>query len=151
MAPVTSVLTVLLVGRLMVLLHFLLGLHPRVYFLLFSKHPLICLLAAKCFSFIGGNIKRRGRTLSAYYPISPALRSKLVPTRLPLHASCHPAPSLTMRCTTFCFRWARNQFSSQGGKPLWIDPHDPSIHHIFIDDNIRLDDADTIVHPQVGG
>lgn len=45
--------------------------------------------------------------------------------------------------------WARNQFSSRGGKPLWIDPHDPSIHHIFIDDNIRLDDADTIVHPQV--
>lgn len=45
--------------------------------------------------------------------------------------------------------WARNQFSSRGGKPLWIDPHDPGIHHIFIDDNIRLDDADTIVHPQV--
>ncbi|TRZ21922.1 hypothetical protein HGM15179_005211 [Zosterops borbonicus] len=45
--------------------------------------------------------------------------------------------------------WARNQFSSQGGKPLWIDPHDPDIHHIFIDDNIRLDDGDTIVHPQV--
>ncbi|XP_049682899.1 uncharacterized protein LOC126049859 [Accipiter gentilis] len=45
--------------------------------------------------------------------------------------------------------WARNQFSSRGGKPLWIDPHDPSIHHIFIDDNIRLDDEDTIVHPQV--
>ncbi|XP_056357807.1 uncharacterized protein LOC130258449 isoform X2 [Oenanthe melanoleuca] len=45
--------------------------------------------------------------------------------------------------------WAKNQFSSQGGKPLWIDPHDPDIHHIFIDDNIRLDDGDTIVHPQV--
>ncbi|XP_067159469.1 uncharacterized protein [Apteryx mantelli] len=45
--------------------------------------------------------------------------------------------------------WARNQFSSQGGKPLWIDPHDPSVHHIFFDDNIRLDDTDTIVHPQV--
>uniref|UniRef100_A0A8C3BYJ8 Uncharacterized protein n=1 Tax=Cairina moschata TaxID=8855 RepID=A0A8C3BYJ8_CAIMO len=45
--------------------------------------------------------------------------------------------------------WARNQFSSQGGKPLWIDPHDPSVHHIFIDDNIRLDDTDTIVCPQV--
>ncbi|KAK4815315.1 hypothetical protein QYF61_026220 [Mycteria americana] len=45
--------------------------------------------------------------------------------------------------------WARNQFSSQGGKPLWIDPHDPGVHHIFIDDNIRLDDADTVVHPQV--
>nr|XP_009934952.1 PREDICTED: kelch domain-containing protein 8B [Opisthocomus hoazin] len=44
--------------------------------------------------------------------------------------------------------WARNQFSSRGGKPLWIDPHDPGVHHIFIDDNIRLDDADTIVHPQ---
>ncbi|XP_062977696.1 uncharacterized protein LOC134395464 [Elgaria multicarinata webbii] len=45
--------------------------------------------------------------------------------------------------------WSRNQFSSQGGKPLWIDPHDSSIHHICIDDNIRLDDSDTIVHPQV--
>ncbi|XP_030314332.1 uncharacterized protein LOC115598998 [Calypte anna] len=45
--------------------------------------------------------------------------------------------------------WAKNQFSSRGGKPLWIDPHDPDLHHIFIDDNIRLDDADTIVHPQV--
>ncbi|KGL99276.1 hypothetical protein N301_01342, partial [Charadrius vociferus] len=45
--------------------------------------------------------------------------------------------------------WARNRFSSRGGKPLWIDPYDPNVHHIFIDDNIRLDDADTIVHPQV--
>ncbi|KFW82111.1 hypothetical protein N305_03877, partial [Manacus vitellinus] len=45
--------------------------------------------------------------------------------------------------------WARNNFCSRGGKPLWIDPHDPDVHHIFIDDNIRLDDADTIVHPQV--
>ncbi|XP_044307954.1 uncharacterized protein LOC123034573 [Varanus komodoensis] len=45
--------------------------------------------------------------------------------------------------------WARNQFSNQGGKPLWIDPHDSSTHHICIDDNIRLNDSDTIVHPQV--
>ncbi|XP_061864394.1 uncharacterized protein LOC133626840 [Colius striatus] len=45
--------------------------------------------------------------------------------------------------------WARNQFSSRGGKPLWIDPHDPDVHHIFIDDNIRPDPADTIVDPQV--
>ncbi|EOB02904.1 hypothetical protein Anapl_16648 [Anas platyrhynchos] len=45
--------------------------------------------------------------------------------------------------------WARNQFSSRGGKPLWIDPHDPSVHHIFIDDNICLDDTDTIVCPLV--
>ncbi|XP_019360429.1 PREDICTED: uncharacterized protein LOC109289026 isoform X2 [Gavialis gangeticus] len=45
--------------------------------------------------------------------------------------------------------WARNHFSCQGGKPLWIDPHDPDVHHICIDDNIRLDDSDTIVCPQV--
>nr|XP_020651026.1 uncharacterized protein LOC110079907 [Pogona vitticeps]XP_020651027.1 uncharacterized protein LOC110079907 [Pogona vitticeps] len=45
--------------------------------------------------------------------------------------------------------WARNQFSIRGGKPLWIDPHDTSVHHICIDDNIRLNDSDTIVHPQV--
>ncbi|XP_042308614.1 uncharacterized protein LOC121922829 [Sceloporus undulatus] len=45
--------------------------------------------------------------------------------------------------------WAKNQFSSKGGKPLWIDPHDANTHHIFFDDNIRLNDSDTIVHPQV--
>ncbi|XP_061474841.1 uncharacterized protein LOC133380810 isoform X2 [Rhineura floridana] len=45
--------------------------------------------------------------------------------------------------------WAKNEFSSQGGKPLWIDPYDASVHHICIDDNIRLNDSDTIIHPQV--
>uniref|UniRef100_A0A8D0GFM2 Uncharacterized protein n=1 Tax=Sphenodon punctatus TaxID=8508 RepID=A0A8D0GFM2_SPHPU len=50
---------------------------------------------------------------------------------------------------SLCSRCARNQFSSLGGKPLWIDPHDWSVQHICIDDNIRLDDSDTIVHPQV--
>ncbi|XP_053151685.1 uncharacterized protein LOC128344810 [Hemicordylus capensis] len=45
--------------------------------------------------------------------------------------------------------WATNQFSSKGGKPLWIDPHDATTHHICIDDNIRLNDFDTIIHPQV--
>lgn len=68
-----------------------------------------------------------------------------VPTLLPSPAS------LTARCPSCCSRWARNQFSSRGGKPLWIDPHDPSVHHIFIDDNICLDDTDTIVRPLVGG
>uniref|UniRef100_H3AQ08 Si:dkey-32e6.3 n=2 Tax=Latimeria chalumnae TaxID=7897 RepID=H3AQ08_LATCH len=45
--------------------------------------------------------------------------------------------------------WAHNHFTSKGGKPFWISPHDSSIQHIFIDDNIRLNDADTIVYPQV--
>lgn len=45
--------------------------------------------------------------------------------------------------------WARHGFTSEGGKPLWVDPFDPSVHHIFIDDNIRPDDGNTIVNPQV--
>ncbi|KAL8212826.1 UNVERIFIED_CONTAM: hypothetical protein K2H54_058958 [Gekko kuhli] len=45
--------------------------------------------------------------------------------------------------------WASNQYSSRGGKPLWVDPHDANIHHICIDDNIRLNDSDTIVHPRM--
>ncbi|XP_077181004.1 uncharacterized protein LOC143831680 [Paroedura picta] len=45
--------------------------------------------------------------------------------------------------------WASNQYSSRGGKPLWINPHDTNIHHICIDDNIRLQDSDTIVHPRM--
>ncbi|XP_051777126.1 uncharacterized protein si:dkey-32e6.3 isoform X2 [Erpetoichthys calabaricus] len=45
--------------------------------------------------------------------------------------------------------WVRNSFSSLGGKPVWIDPYDPDVQHIFIDDNIRLNDADTIVNPKV--
>lgn len=47
------------------------------------------------------------------------------------------------------FRWATNTFSIQGGKPLWVDPFDPDVQHIFIDDNIRQNDEDTIVHPKV--
>ncbi|KAM3618572.1 uncharacterized protein V6R79_021933 [Siganus canaliculatus] len=45
--------------------------------------------------------------------------------------------------------WARNTFSIRGGKPFWVDPFDPSVQHIFIDDNIRPNDEDTIVHPKV--
>ncbi|XP_029457069.1 uncharacterized protein LOC115091190 [Rhinatrema bivittatum] len=45
--------------------------------------------------------------------------------------------------------WARNQFTSKGGKPFWIDPEDSSVQHIFIDDNIRMDDDYNIILPQV--
>ncbi|KAL6482836.1 hypothetical protein MHYP_G00077080 [Metynnis hypsauchen] len=45
--------------------------------------------------------------------------------------------------------WARNTYSILGGKPLWIDPFDFTVQHIFIDDNIRQNDEDTIVHPKV--
>lgn len=45
--------------------------------------------------------------------------------------------------------WARNTYSILGGKPLWIDPFDSKVQHIFIDDNIRQNDEDTIVHPKV--
>uniref|UniRef100_A0A8C9SVD6 Si:dkey-32e6.3 n=3 Tax=Scleropages formosus TaxID=113540 RepID=A0A8C9SVD6_SCLFO len=45
--------------------------------------------------------------------------------------------------------WARNTYSILGGKPLLVDPYDHRVQHIFIDDNIRQDDKDTIVHPKV--
>ncbi|KAL1021197.1 hypothetical protein UPYG_G00010050 [Umbra pygmaea] len=45
--------------------------------------------------------------------------------------------------------WARNDYSNLGGKPLWVDPFDQNVQHIFIDDNIRQNDKDTIVHPKV--
>ncbi|XP_031142119.1 uncharacterized protein si:dkey-32e6.3 [Sander lucioperca] len=45
--------------------------------------------------------------------------------------------------------WASNTFSIRGGKPLWVDPFDQHVQHIFIDDHIRQDDEHTIVHPKV--
>uniref|UniRef100_A0A8D3CL96 Si:dkey-32e6.3 n=1 Tax=Scophthalmus maximus TaxID=52904 RepID=A0A8D3CL96_SCOMX len=45
--------------------------------------------------------------------------------------------------------WASNTFSIRGGKPLWVDPFDQHVQHIFIDDNIRMNDEDTIVQPKV--
>ncbi|XP_056155910.1 uncharacterized protein si:dkey-32e6.3 [Lampris incognitus] len=45
--------------------------------------------------------------------------------------------------------WASNTYSISGGKPLWIDPFDLDVQHIFIDDNIRQNDEDTIVNPMV--
>ncbi|XP_033875732.1 uncharacterized protein LOC117411954 isoform X1 [Acipenser ruthenus] len=45
--------------------------------------------------------------------------------------------------------WAHNSYSNLGGKPIWIDPSDPEVQHIFIDDNIRLNDEDSIITPKV--
>ncbi|XP_041802317.1 uncharacterized protein si:dkey-32e6.3 [Chelmon rostratus] len=45
--------------------------------------------------------------------------------------------------------WVSNTYSIRGGKPLWVDPFDQNVQHIFIDDNIRQNDEDTIVHPKV--
>ncbi|XP_029912251.1 uncharacterized protein LOC115362459 [Myripristis murdjan] len=45
--------------------------------------------------------------------------------------------------------WAGNTYSIEGGKPLWVDPFDQHVQHIFIDDNIRQNDEDTIVRPMV--
>uniref|UniRef100_A0A3Q0RAS3 Si:dkey-32e6.3 n=1 Tax=Amphilophus citrinellus TaxID=61819 RepID=A0A3Q0RAS3_AMPCI len=47
------------------------------------------------------------------------------------------------------FDWAANTFSIRGGKPMWVDPFDEHVQHIFIDDNIRQNDEDTIVNPKV--
>ncbi|XP_029292039.1 uncharacterized protein LOC115011163 isoform X2 [Cottoperca gobio] len=44
--------------------------------------------------------------------------------------------------------WSSNTFSIRGGKPLWVDPFDQHVQHIFIDDNIRPNDENTIVHPK---
>lgn len=46
-------------------------------------------------------------------------------------------------------RWVSNTYSIRGGKPMWVDPFDQSVQHIFIDDNVRQNDEDTIVHPKV--
>lgn len=45
--------------------------------------------------------------------------------------------------------WVHNGYSVRGGKPLWVDPFDHRVQHIFIDDNIRQNDKDTVVHPKV--
>lgn len=56
---------------------------------------------------------------------------------------------ISIKPLSFPNRWARNTYSILGGKPLWIDPFDAKVQHIFIDDNIRQNDKDTIVHPKV--
>ena len=45
--------------------------------------------------------------------------------------------------------WQRHGYSHFAGKPLWIDPTDPEVHHIFFDDNIRVTDSDSIVDIRV--
>ncbi|XP_024147793.1 uncharacterized protein si:dkey-32e6.3 [Oryzias melastigma] len=45
--------------------------------------------------------------------------------------------------------WVANTYSSLGGKPLWIDPFDQQVQHIFIDDNIRQNDEDSVVNSKV--
>ena len=41
--------------------------------------------------------------------------------------------------------WQDNGYCHLSGKPLWVDPSDDDVHHIFFDDNIRVTDQDSIV------
>ena len=42
--------------------------------------------------------------------------------------------------------WQDHNYTHSDGKPLWIDPADQDVQHIFFDDNIRIAaDADSIV------
>lgn len=41
--------------------------------------------------------------------------------------------------------WQDHDYCHLAGKPLWIDPLDESVQHIFFDDNIRVSDNDSIV------
>lgn len=63
-----------------------------------------------------------------------------------LYPSVRPPPRLSVLCPS---RWVTNHYSVRGGKPLWVDPFDQRVQHIFIDDNIRQNDMDTVVHPKV--
>ena len=43
------------------------------------------------------------------------------------------------------YHWRGHGFHHGSGKPLWIDPRDHSVQHLFFDDNIRVSDVDNIV------
>ena len=45
--------------------------------------------------------------------------------------------------------WQNNQYNFMAAKPHWLDFHDPSTHHIFFDDNLRVTDEDSIVNVRV--
>lgn len=41
--------------------------------------------------------------------------------------------------------WQSNGYGHRAGKPLWVDPRDDRVQHIFFDDNIRVSADDSIV------
>ena len=45
--------------------------------------------------------------------------------------------------------WQGNNYHHRSAKPLYIDPHDENVHHIFFDDNIRTFEHDSIVDVRV--
>ena len=45
--------------------------------------------------------------------------------------------------------WQSNGYATSCAKPLWIDPNNKKVQHIFFDDNIRITDADNIVDVRV--
>lgn len=48
-------------------------------------------------------------------------------------------------CTDDYSYWNCSGYKPECGKPLWITQHDPHFHHIFFDDNIHNNPADSIV------
>jgi hypothetical protein len=45
--------------------------------------------------------------------------------------------------------WQDNQYNFSTAKPHWIDPFDDTVQHIFFDDNLRVEDVDSIVNVRV--
>lgn len=45
--------------------------------------------------------------------------------------------------------WQNNNYHHRTAKPLYIDPYDQTVHHIFFDDNIRTFEHDSIVDVRV--
>ncbi|KAK6176134.1 hypothetical protein SNE40_014474 [Patella caerulea] len=41
--------------------------------------------------------------------------------------------------------WQNNSYNYKAGKPMWIDPTDQTVHHIFFDDNFRSYEDDSII------
>lgn len=45
--------------------------------------------------------------------------------------------------------WQNNDYHYTAGKPIWVDPFDPTVQHIIFDDNARVTDYDSIVDIRV--
>lgn len=48
-----------------------------------------------------------------------------------------------------CEDWYKHSFDPTRGKPLWVDQSDPTVHHVFFDDNFRPGNTDSIINLRV--
>jgi hypothetical protein len=112
-----------------------------------GEHPMFPSRLDMPFNGEPGRVFRtRGGTVAFenYSQTNQKLERQIFKDEMDIYSMLNQLKGVCAYVDDFVF-WQDSDFHHTAGKPLWIDPSDPTVHHIFFDDNIRTSEPDSIV------